>query len=870
MSQPSPHALQRAIQSAMQARPNVRVGTARVGEDGRVDVGFGGGDGPGDLVVTGVPVVCVDARRRRRRGRIRDGQTVVVGYDQRDPQRPFILAAARMIGGPELAPYSPAILVLLDWARHGRDEGCARFAGSVTSTWSPEPLGVQSHTHPSAGGGPVATPRIVTSLVWFWQRRDGVWCLVAGHHDLSNPGSGPSYTVAAQLLTDPFDDQVGPVCLVLETEPNGDVAGPFHVYTAWVTGGENPLSQLPLEVYESWEEPAYLSKTLVTAEGWSHVWACELPGIPLGSSFLAHGYRWQVVGTWHAGDGVWDDLRVCKVNEATGEILGTSALPLGTPTVAWAQGAALDAGSWGMGSSPLPWALEGGQRGQDFERGFGRVRHGGYLRDFSVVREIAQDANSGTLLVPIWSYAEQLPVWRVGESGVTVAQANQGWTGTEYRVYTSVLTQAGRLLYHWEELRFGSVEAIILGTLLTHFTLWEKGTRSEGITATPTWGLLLYRVFTADLQILEDLFTATLDYLTDLPQDDRYEVVSSSRVPTHHVHGWDTQVLVGAATAASYTVPQKSSGISWRELPLTIELMVAPEVGPGEDPTEILASYKRELEPGESVVFEIEYVIVQEAEGDPGLWSFYHDTNSHFPTVNIPGTSIDYNVCVNGPFTGILRRRFRTIRITTQTGGDTFHESYTVPWSSCHAAANESGPVFAPRAYAGLWPSPDENPADEDPARPAARPFAFFDWTLALRSEHEDPAWEEQLDGTYDEETLTSTVFALDSISTPVLLGADQAFVAARGVLVVETEIPPENEEDPPTYDTTETEQLQLWTQRVGVDAEHATIDSPDIEGLGSTYADLMAVANVELGRALVVTGHDDKILSLVMGTEVP
>lgn len=813
-------------------------------------------------------------------GQIQVDDTVLVGAYNGDPQQWAILDRAGFMGSPDATDFtpaaSPAILALLDWPRHGRDENCQRDTGEETLLWDVTMLGVQNHTHPSSGGGPVGLARMVTGLVWFWQRRDSIWCLVAGSHNIASPGSSPSYTVAAQLPADPFSGTIGPVCMVMETAPNSEATDPLYCYTSWVSGdNDNPLAELPLEPYEDWTSPRYLTKVTITGEGYSHDWSCSLPGIPLGSCFLAEEFRWQVVGTWDAELIAWTGLSICKINETTGALLATRELPLGTPTVAWDNGAALQSDAWDMDGSTLPWSLEGGQRGQDYERGWGRVRYGGYLRDFAVIRRTAQDTNSRTYLVPIWSYAEQMPVWRISAASAVVDRANYGWTVPgEYTVFTTILAQSGRLLYHWEKLAFATKTAITLGGGLVEFMTWEEGVRSNPLEVyDPVWDpTSLYSVYEEDLEaVIVSMFQTTVDNVNEFPESERFTSETASNVPTQHLHGWSAMVITGAESPGTYTVPAKTSTISHHIGPVTIELFTSPEVPAGVDPDTVIDGYIDDLPEGAIEIFNIEFVVFQETtnpEPQYNGWRFYHDANSLYPSLSVPGIGWSYDRLRNGPFTGILRRLFFTIRVSVVQDSFNFEEGYTVPWHSCNAAADEQGVAFSPRAHATLWPDPTENPTDDDPARPGLRPFGFLDWTMALRGAAEDDTWQTLLDGT--EEEGVTTVFSVESISTPVIMGeADdehQALVAVYGTLIQESW----TEDEEPELITVETPQLHLWTQRPGENSAHSTTDEPDIEGVGSTYTDLMAVASPESERALLATGFKDKILSIVIASEAP
>lgn len=835
---------------------------------------------------------------------LRLGDEVVIAFLHANRQLPVILCLApwRTSGVTMVQPPPASLLALIQWARVGRTEDGGRSTGETAHVWSPEALGTRPLTFPN-GFGPVGCPRLAAGWAWWLQRRTGVWSLVQGHPILSNPGAGPEYQVQGQFPTSPFSGSVGPVNLWLESQPNGTEAGPLNAYTTWVTvpSGENPLVHSP----SSWLTPCYLTKFAV---GGALQWKVGLPGIPLGTGWLAHGYRWQPVATWFTATPLassrWINVRLCQIRESTGVLVRTINLVIEAAGIPW-NADVFDS------SAGIPSPGEGGVRGQNYDTdlpSLGKVQDGGHFREWCVVRANDRDTNSETRFFPIWSYANLVPVWKVTSQGATLDPATlRGWTSypSRYTLYTSILAHAGTLLHHYEEFRFQEANDILLiGGRLAQFTLWERGVRGSGVEATPTWSsiaLFRFRFKDDEVESTEELlFDETLAWLLGLDASDKFTTTSTTRLPRAHVHGWRTLPLrAGEATpaAAEHEVATKTSGVGWRTPPLTIELFKAPEVPPATDPNSVAAEwgtvggggYRRPLESGESILFQIEYCLYQVATSAGGTWQWFHDCNSHLP--NTTGGLADEKTFSNlkgGPHAALLRRRFYTIRLTTQTAGTTFDESYTVPWHTCNAASDGSRIAFGPRLSLPLpWPDASEAPAGDASLRPNARPFAFFDSELNLISDHADEAWDEFLAGSesIDGDTTTTVGFsgADYPLSSVVMLGQDgQALVAVRGAktTTISTEVLiPDPEGGDPFIDYIEEveteEQLQLWSQRPGHDSSNSVVVNPAIGGLGHPWCDLMAVepGHIRDGlekhdRALVVTADADEVLSIILPAE--
>lgn len=225
------------MDAAIAANPNVTLGTAVV-QAGVNYVEFAGGDLGDTLRIVDPPLVLINARRHRKRGKLRDGQCTLVGYEKRNNNAPFVLATAPVVTGPEFIPPTPTVLAaLLQWGRVGRIESGSRDTGDrngTDETFPGDVLGVwqlPTFLHKFADGV-VACARVASNRVWYLAL-ETEWVLRALHFDANlstetDPAGGRQWTLAG--MTESL-----PLTMALHGLPL-DVDGALDqvdVYTTW-------------------------------------------------------------------------------------------------------------------------------------------------------------------------------------------------------------------------------------------------------------------------------------------------------------------------------------------------------------------------------------------------------------------------------------------------------------------------------------------------------------------------------------------------------------------------------------------------------------------------------------------------------------
>ena len=158
------------VRAAAVAFPNVALGTAVI-QGGVLSVQFAGGDVDGDLEIVNPPVVLLGNHRKKRRQKVRDGSTVVVGYEQRDRQRPFVLASSPTVRGlEEITIANPSLTGDLQWPVVARD-----VAGSWDTGVRDVVYGAPGATDPPYLERPntfsdyMCSPRVALQCpIWIW------------------------------------------------------------------------------------------------------------------------------------------------------------------------------------------------------------------------------------------------------------------------------------------------------------------------------------------------------------------------------------------------------------------------------------------------------------------------------------------------------------------------------------------------------------------------------------------------------------------------------------------------------------------------------------------------------------------------------